>query len=121
LGFSFRKRKTTLVKKTTIAARRAFAIHNNSYKDKFARIKMEEPIIRGIYEHFKGGRYRVLDIVLNCEDPTKKIVIYEQLYAKENRPIGTKWARNLEDFVESVDKKLPNGAEYIGPRFTLVN
>jgi hypothetical protein len=61
----------------------------------------EKIVIGGVYRHFKGPEkiYRVLNIALDCEDPQRKIVVYEQLYATKDLPIGTIWARPLEDFV----------------------
>jgi hypothetical protein len=41
----------------------------------------------------------VVDLVRGCEDKERILVIYKQLYAKEEFPVGTRWARGLEDFV----------------------
>jgi hypothetical protein len=59
---------------------------------------MQTPKPEEIYRHFKGKNYRIIGIANDSENPDKKIVIYEQLYASENA-LGTLWARNLEDFI----------------------
>ena len=53
--------------------------------------------IKGIYRHFKGGEYKVLEIARNSNDPKKLMVIYETLYHGEY-PIGTVWVRPLDEF-----------------------
>lgn len=59
---------------------------------------------RHIYQHFKGNKYIVLDIVNYSEDENEKIVIYQALYGKRER-----WARPLSMFESEVDhKKYPD-------------
>ena len=60
---------------------------------------MREIEIGAIYRHFKGNLYKVVDVVLNSEDDTKKIVIYEALYGEH-----LKWGRDLDMFLSEVDK-----------------
>ena len=58
----------------------------------------EKVIIGGIYKHWRGNLYKVVDLVFDsgaCDE----IVIYKQLY-DGNYPLGTKWARDCEEFLE---------------------
>lgn len=63
---------------------------------------MREIKIGGVYRHFKGGRYIVLDIVNDSEGSRdgvrKKVVIYQALYGDRE-----KWARPLEMFASEAD------------------
>ena len=58
--------------------------------------------IHGVYKHFKGNKYKVLDVVYDCETNNdavyKKIVIYQALYGE-----NLKWARSYESFMSEVD------------------
>jgi len=69
--------------------------------------------MKGIYEHYKGNRYEVLDLATHTETG-EQMVIYKALY-KGNFPQGTLWARPLAMFKENVtvDGKL-------APRFRLL-
>ncbi len=64
---------------------------------------MREVKIGGIYRHFKGNLYQVLDVVYDSEsnnsDSYRKIVIYKALYGDE-----LKWARDYDMFLSKVDK-----------------
>ena len=64
---------------------------------------MENIKINGIYKHFKGNYYLVVDIA--CHSETKeKYVIYRQLYED-----GNLWVRPLDMFLSEVDhEKYPN-------------
>lgn len=53
----------------------------------------------GRYRHCKGKEYEVIAVARDCDNPQKKIVIYEALYACEEFPYGQVWTRSLEDFV----------------------
>ena len=56
----------------------------------------EEPIRPGVYQHFKGDKYRVLgEIVL--DGPRDKMVLYVPLYGK-----GEPTARNKKEFLSFV-------------------
>lgn len=60
----------------------------------------------GLYEHYKGGRYRVIDTVRHSES-LEELVLYETLY--EN-PLGRLWVRPIAMFLEEVDvdgRKVP--------------
>lgn len=55
-------------------------------------------MIGGVYRHFKGKRYQVLDVALHSET-LEEYVVYRQLYGE-----GKTWIRPLEMFLEPVDK-----------------
>ena len=68
-----------------------------------------EPIIKGgIYQHYKGNRYRLLDVVRHSET-LEEMVLYETLYESE---LGKLWVRPKAMFLE----KLSDGR----PRFKFV-
>ncbi len=73
-----------------------------------------EQIQKGIYEHYKGNRYEVLDVAVHTET-REVIVIYKALY-KGDFPEGTLWARPLTMFKENV---ILNGKSV--PRFRLLS
>lgn len=65
---------------------------------------MESKIKIGVYQHFKGNKYRVLGIAKHSET-LEKLVVYQALYGK-----GELWARPLKMFLEEVEiagKKVP--------------
>jgi hypothetical protein len=57
-------------------------------------------IQKGLYEHYKGKRYEVIDIAIHTETQ-ETLVIYKALY-KGDFPEGTLWARPLAMFKEAV-------------------
>jgi len=59
----------------------------------------ERPLPGEKYKHFKGGKYEIVCISRDSENPNRELVIYKSLYEKENFPLGTIWSRSLEDFV----------------------
>ena len=64
---------------------------------------MRELKINGIYKHFKGDCYIVLDVA-NCSETRNKYVVYRQLYGE-----GTLWIRPIDMFLSEVDhKKYPD-------------
>lgn len=69
-----------------------------------ARAKLVQ---RGVYQHYKGNLYRLLDVALHSET-LEELVVYQALYGE--RVI---WVRPLAMFFESVEC---NGKTV--PRFT---
>lgn len=53
------------------------------------------------YEHYKGGRYRLVGEALHSET-LQPLIIYEQLYETEDHPKGTLWARPKKLFYGEV-------------------
>lgn len=49
----------------------------------------------GIYEHFKGGKYKVLGVAKHSET-LEDLVVYEALY---DNPRSTLWVRPYNDFI----------------------
>ncbi len=62
---------------------------------------MDEVIVGGVYEHYKGNRYRVIGIALDSETHEKKVV-YQGLYSSEAFGSQSLWVRPYELFVGSV-------------------
>lgn len=52
----------------------------------------------GVYRHFKGRCYRVLDVAKHSET-LEEYVVYRQLYSE-----GKMWIRPLAMFLEKVDR-----------------
>ncbi len=67
-------------------------------------------IQKGIYEHYKGKRYEVMDVARHSET-MELMVVYKALY-KGDFPDGLLWVRPLNMFQENV---LVNGQSV--PRF----
>lgn len=64
---------------------------------------MRELKINGIYKHFKGDSYIIVDIALDSETK-EKVVVYRRLYGD-----GSLWIRPLDMFLSEVDhEKYPN-------------
>ncbi len=70
------------------------------------------PVVGGIYAHYKGKRYRVHGIVRRSES-LEELVLYETLYENE---LGKMWVRPKAMFLESVEI---NGVRV--PRFQLTD
>ena len=49
----------------------------------------------GLYEHFKGGKYRVIGVAKHSET-LEELVVYEALY---DNPESKLWVRPYEDFI----------------------
>ena len=72
-------------------------------------------IQKGLYEHYKGKPYEILDIGFHTEK-RETVVIYKALY-EGDFPEGTLWVRPLTMFKESViveGREVPR-FRYIGP------
>ncbi len=51
----------------------------------------------GLYRHYKGGEYQVLELAIHSETE-EELVIYRPLYGE-----GRLWARPLAMFIETVE------------------
>jgi len=67
-------------------------------------------IKKGIYEHYKGNRYQVVDIALHSET-LEEMVVYKALYGKEKV-----WVRPAYMWAELIEK---DGAKV--PRFKFIS
>lgn len=76
-------------------------------------MKTEKPKIGGVYKHFKGNYYKVIDIVRHSETE-EELVLYLPLYLNEDFP-GDLWVRPVNMFLETVER---DGKKF--PRFELV-
>ena len=75
---------------------------------------MNELKINGIYRHFKGDYYLVLDIVIDSETKNE-MVLYQGLYGEQLR-----YVRPKDMFLSEMDReKYPNVKQKY--RFELVN
>lgn len=65
---------------------------------------MENDIKPGVYEHYKGKRYKVVAVAKHTET-LEELVVYQALYGA-----GDYWVRPLKMFCEEVEidsKKVP--------------
>ncbi len=76
-------------------------VAKKSYMDKFEK---------GLYRHFKGNEYEVLDVVYHSET-CEKMILYRALYGEMNC-----WVRPYEMFFENIEHE-----GKIRPRFEKVN
>lgn len=53
----------------------------------------------GIYEHFKGNRYRVIGVARHSENPDDAFVVYQALYGEHGL-----WIRPVAMFSEVVER-----------------
>lgn len=64
---------------------------------------MRELKVNGIYKHFKGDYYLIVDIA-NHSETKEKYVVYRRLYGD-----GSLWIRPMDMFLSEVDhEKYPN-------------
>ena len=68
-------------------------------------------IKKGIYQHFKGNLYEVVDIAHHSET-LEEFVVYKALYESEDFGLNSIWIRPKKMFLEDVEN---NGK--ILPRF----
>lgn len=59
-----------------------------------------EPVIGGVYRHYKGPQYRVLGLCRHSET-LEALVYYECLYANPN---GQYWVRPLAMFMGTIEQ-----------------
>tara|TARA_B100000767_G_C19736937_1_gene524357 strand:+ start:1236 stop:1451 length:216 start_codon:yes stop_codon:yes gene_type:complete len=70
-----------------------------------------QTITPGIYQHFKGNRYQVIDIVRHSETQ-EEMVLYKALYGEQGL-----WVRPLTMFAEIVNRggvSLPRFSRIVG-------
>ncbi|MBP3616109.1 MAG: DUF1653 domain-containing protein [Alphaproteobacteria bacterium] len=58
----------------------------------------EKIIIGGVYQHFKGNKYKVLCIAKHSET-LEEMVVYQALYGA-----GDIWVRPINMFLEDIEK-----------------
>lgn len=58
-------------------------------------------IVKGIYRHYKGKKYRVIGIARHSET-LKKLVVYQGLYDSKEFGKNPIWVRPLDMFAEEV-------------------
>ena len=66
----------------------------------------------GIYQHYRGMRYRVLGMAKHSET-LEDLVVYEALY---DNKVSKTWARPLAMFLDKIEKdgELINRFEFVG-------
>jgi hypothetical protein len=70
---------------------------------------MEELIIGGTYQHYKGPLYKLLHIG-RLEENLEDVVIYQALYDSQEFGNNSIWVRKKKVFLEEIDfngKKVP--------------
>ena len=73
---------------------------------------VEGLVIGGLYKHFKGNLYKVIDIATSSNDLNKKVVIYKSLYGDKKC-----YVRDLDEWGEIISNE--NGFNV--KRFTFVD
>lgn len=66
-------------------------------------------VINGIYEHYKGKRYQVIDTVRHSES-LEELVLYKTLYENE---LSSLWVRPKELFLSLLENGAPR-FKYVG-------
>lgn len=69
---------------------------------------MQKVVINGIYLHYKGNKYQLIDVVRHSET-TEEMVLYRPLYVSKEFP-NQMWVRPKKMFLENVvvgGKKTP--------------
>ena len=77
--------------------------------------KSHDPIHRGMYQHFKGGVYKVTGFSVHSET-LETYVEYTSMYDSGKYPKGTRWTRPISLFTETVlvDGVTRNRFNYMG-------
>ncbi len=65
---------------------------------------MEKVKINGVYRHFKGNYYYVVDVALDSETQ-ERIVVYKPLYERTDSML---WVRPEKMFLESIPERPDN-------------
>jgi dUTP pyrophosphatase len=60
-------------------------------------------VIGGVYRHYKGNEYRVLEVARNCDNPNQSLVIYRANYNSFEFGDGQVWVRLLDEFTGLVE------------------
>ena len=55
-----------------------------------------------LYQHYKGNFYKVLSVANYSEDPSRKFVVYQALYASPEFGKNAVWVRPYDMFTEDV-------------------
>ncbi|MCR5506350.1 MAG: DUF1653 domain-containing protein [bacterium] len=58
----------------------------------------EKIVIGGVYQHFKGNKYKVLAVAKHSET-LEEMVVYQALYGA-----GDVWVRPINMFLEDIEK-----------------
>lgn len=77
---------------------------------------MEQVKINGVYRHFKGNYYYVVDVALDSETK-ERMVVYKPLYKREDSML---WVRPEKMFLEVIPDR-PDNITGQNIRFALVN
>ena len=64
--------------------------------------KMEELVIGGKYQHYKGGLYKLI-CQAKLEDTLEDVIIYQALYHSEEFGKEAFWVRKKDNFFENVN------------------
>lgn len=71
-------------------------------------------LTKGLYQHFKGGMYKVIDVV--CHSETQEWYVVYESQKRKAEGLSSLWVRPYEMFVEEVTR---NGETF--PRFKKLN
>ena len=77
---------------------------------------MEQVKINGVYRHFKGNYYYVVDVALDSETK-ERMVVYKPLYERNNSML---WVRPEKMFLEVIPDR-PDNVTGQNIRFSLIN
>ncbi len=66
-------------------------------------MKSQDVVKGGVYQHYKGKRYKLIDVVRHSET-LEELVLYETLYENE---LGRLWVRPKTMFLENLSDGRP--------------